>query len=67
VHGEAVAAVVVAAEGAVLTEAELQAFVAGRLASFKVPSRILVRHEPLPKNPTGKLLKADLRRYFGAR
>ncbi|HQW09550.1 MAG TPA: class I adenylate-forming enzyme family protein, partial [Steroidobacteraceae bacterium] len=67
VHGEAVAAVVVAAEGAAPTEAQLQAFVAGRLASFKVPSRILVRHEPLPKNPTGKLLKTELRRYFDDR
>lgn len=64
VHGEAVAAVVVAADGASPTEAQLQAFVAARLASFKVPSRIHVRHEPLPKNPTGKLLKSELRRYF---
>lgn len=64
-HGEAVAAVVVPAEGETPTEAQVQAFVAERLASYKVPSRIIVRREPLPKNPTGKLLKGELRRLFG--
>ncbi len=63
-HGEAVAAVVVPVAGASPTEAQLRAFVAERLAAYKVPSRILVRREPLPKNPTGKLLKADLQRLF---
>ena len=66
VYGEAVAAVVVPVEGAAPTEAQLQAFVAERLASYKVPSRIVVRREPLPKNATGKLLKAELQREFGA-
>jgi long-chain acyl-CoA synthetase len=65
-YGEAVAAVVVVAEGATPTESQLQAFVAERLASFKVPSRILVRREPLPKNAAGKLLKDELRRDFAA-
>ncbi|MBV6417556.1 MAG: Long-chain-fatty-acid--CoA ligase FadD13 [Steroidobacteraceae bacterium] len=72
VHGEAVAAVVVPAGGAspheAPTETGLRAFVAERLASYKVPSRIVVRAEPLPKNPAGKVLKADLRRaYFEGR
>ena len=64
VYGEAVAAVVVPVAGAAPTEAELRAFVSERLAAYKVPSRIVVRREPLPKNPTGKLLKAELQRYF---
>ncbi|MBP6105025.1 MAG: class I adenylate-forming enzyme family protein [Steroidobacteraceae bacterium] len=64
VYGEAVAAVVVPVPGAATTEAELRAFVASRLAAYKVPSRIIVRREPLPKNPTGKLLKNELRRWF---
>lgn len=64
VHGEAVAAIVVPADGAVPTEAELREFVAARLASYKVPARVLVRSEPLPKNPSGKVLKADLRRLL---
>lgn len=66
VHGEAVAAAVVPVAGAEPTEAELQAFVAERLAAYKVPSRIVVRREPLPKNPAGKLLKAQLKRELSA-
>ena len=64
VYGEAVAAVVVAAGGTAPTEAELKAFVAERLASYKVPSRIAVVRDRLPKNPAGKLLKVELRRDF---
>ncbi|MDY0065809.1 MAG: class I adenylate-forming enzyme family protein [Steroidobacteraceae bacterium] len=64
VHGEAVAAVVTPAPGAAPTEAQLQAFVAERLASYKVPSRILVYSGALPKNPAGKLLKRELQRLL---
>ncbi len=68
VHGEAVAAVVVPGEGAMPTEAQLRAFVAERLAAYKVPSRIVVSREPLPKNPAGKVLKSELRRaHFDGR
>jgi len=67
-YGEAVAAVVVPVEGPAPTEAQLQAFVAERLAPYKVPSRILVTREALPRNATGKLLKSVLRRdFFGGR
>jgi acyl-CoA synthetase (AMP-forming)/AMP-acid ligase II len=31
--------------------------VAERLAAFKVPSRWEIRHEPLPRNAAGKVLK----------
>ena len=41
--------------------ANLQQFVADRLARFKVPSTIVVRQEPLPRTATGKVLKRDLR------
>ena len=34
------------------------------LVRLPVTSRIIVRREPLPKNPTGKLLKNELRRCF---
>lgn len=64
VHGEAVAAVVVPAEGATPDEARLREFVAARLASYKVPARIVISREPLPRGPTGKLVKAELRRRF---
>ncbi|ROQ24529.1 acyl-CoA synthetase (AMP-forming)/AMP-acid ligase II [Streptomyces sp. PanSC19] len=39
----------------------LRAHVGKRLAAFKVPARILVRTEALPRNPTGKVLKRELR------
>ena len=31
------------------------------LADFKVPQYVAVREEPLPRNPSGKLLKKQLR------
>jgi acyl-CoA synthetase (AMP-forming)/AMP-acid ligase II len=33
-----------------------------QLASFKVPQYIVVADSPLPRNPGGKLLKAQLRK-----
>jgi acyl-CoA synthetase (AMP-forming)/AMP-acid ligase II len=59
VLGEEVGAVVHAT--APVTEEELRAFVAERIAAFKVPVRIWLRSEPLPRNPAGKILKRDLR------
>lgn len=43
-------------------EGELQAFVAARLARFKVPVAIFVRQEPLPRNANGKIVKAELKK-----
>lgn len=40
---------------------ELRAFVAERLASFKVPAEIVIQREPLPRNANGKILKPELR------
>jgi long-chain acyl-CoA synthetase len=61
VLGDEVGAVVHTAPGASVTEAELKAHVAERLAGFKVPVRIWFFEEPLPRNPAGKILKKDLR------
>ena len=58
--GEAVAATVVLAEGADVTEAELQAWVRERLRSTKTPELIEFRGE-LPYNETGKLLRRVIR------
>ncbi len=60
--GEEVAAVVVPRVGASVTETELVDFLAERLAPFKVPTRLRIRPEPLPRNAAGKFLKRDLRR-----
>ncbi|MGW6391273.1 class I adenylate-forming enzyme family protein [Streptomyces sp. NPDC055103] len=61
--GEEVVAVVRLRPGAAAdTAAErLRAHVGTRLAAFKVPARVLVREEELPRNPTGKILKRELR------
>ncbi len=59
--GEEPAAVVMLKPGAAATEPELQAFVREHLAPFKVPVRIVVQADRLPRNPTGKLIKHALR------
>ena len=59
--GEEPAAVVYLAPGAEASEAELKAFVAARLAGFKVPVRIAFSAETLPRNANGKILKNELR------
>jgi acyl-CoA synthetase (AMP-forming)/AMP-acid ligase II/acetyltransferase-like isoleucine patch superfamily enzyme/acyl carrier protein len=51
--GEDVAAAVVLAQGTEVTEKDLRAFAAARLADFKVPKRVLILDE-IPKGPTGK-------------
>ncbi len=56
--GELVQGYVVVRDGA-LTEKELRGYCFERLASFKVPVHILFL-EALPRNPTGKVLKAEL-------
>ena len=60
--GEEVAAVVVLRAGEAVDAEDLTAFVAERLAAFKVPSRLRVSREPLPRNAAGKFLKRQLRR-----
>ncbi|WP_435969587.1 class I adenylate-forming enzyme family protein [Streptomyces sp. Qhu_M48] len=59
--GEEVAAVVRLRPGAAVGVEELRAHVGARLAAFKVPTQVLVREEELPRNPTGKILKRELR------
>ena len=61
VLGEEVGAVVRVKPGATVTADELKAHVASRLATFKVPTRIELRREALPRNAVGKLLKRELR------
>ena len=62
--GEEVAAVVVLREGQAATERELQAFVAGRAADYKVPKKILFMDE-IPKGATGKLQRIGLAQKLG--
>ena len=64
--GEEVAATVYVRPGMELTVEDLQAHVKERLAPFKVPSRIAIVDEALPRNPAGKILKRELRDAFTA-
>lgn len=59
-YGEEVAAFVVLKEGREVNEEELVAFCRERLADYKCPKRIEFVSE-IPKGPTGKLLKRELR------
>ena len=59
--GEEVAAAVMLRPGATATAADLQAHVAEHLAAFKVPTRVVLWTEPLPRNASGKILKRELR------
>ncbi|UIP08243.1 AMP-binding protein [Erythrobacter sp. SDW2] len=62
--GEEPAAVVHLAPGMTASEAELQGWVAERLARFKVPVRIVFTEDTLPRNANGKILKKDLGSLF---
>ena len=59
--GEKVGAVVVAKPGYIIEIAEVIEFAGSRLADFKVPQYMVIRDEPLPRNPGGKILKKALR------
>jgi fatty-acyl-CoA synthase len=60
---EAVTAVVVAKPGVTLTAEQVDAHARGVLAGFKRP-KYVVFAEALPKNPSGKILKKDLRATY---
>jgi fatty-acyl-CoA synthase len=60
---EAVVAAVVPREGHTLDPDEVIAHCRGRLAGFKTPKYVVVL-ESLPKNPSGKILKRELRTTY---
>jgi fatty-acyl-CoA synthase len=57
---EAVTAVVVPKAGVTLTADDVHAHTRGRLAGYKRPKYVLIA-DALPKNPSGKILKRELR------
>ncbi|MFM2423254.1 MAG: hypothetical protein RL291_1784 [Pseudomonadota bacterium] len=61
---EAVTAVIVVKAGQSLDEAQVMEHARAKLAPFKAPKRV-VFVESLPKNPSGKVLKRDLRTKLG--
>ncbi len=60
---EAVTAIVVVKTGEKLDEESVIKHCAGQMAHFKVPKRVIFV-DSLPKNPSGKLLKRELRQRF---
>jgi malonyl-CoA/methylmalonyl-CoA synthetase len=61
--GEGVTGIVAAKSGAQIDEAEIQARLAGELAAFKHPKRIITV-DVLPRNSMGKIQKNDLRDQY---
>jgi len=62
--GEVPVAVIHTKNGERLGEEELRAFLDGRLAKFKIPQRIIVSPEPLPKLGTGKIDRRALKAQY---
>jgi long-chain acyl-CoA synthetase len=60
--GEKVGAVLVAVAGRQLDINQVLVHCKAHLADFKVPQYIAVREEALPRNPSGKLLKGQIRK-----
>jgi long-chain acyl-CoA synthetase len=65
VLGEEVGAVVQLAPGFAASAEQLREYAAERLMHFKVPVRIELRSDPLPRNPNGKIMKRELKRELG--
>jgi len=61
---EIVAAVIVPKKGIVLSEKDIISFCKENLAGFKCPKKIHIT-DKLPKNPSGKILKRELKEELG--
>jgi long-chain acyl-CoA synthetase len=61
--GEKVGAVIVPLAGQTTDVHAIVAHCRAHLADFKVPQYVALREEPLPRNPGGKVLKAQLREH----
>lgn len=65
--GEAVCAVVVArAPMEPPTLVALRAFCEGKIARYKMPVRLVIRTDALPRNATGKVMKSGIRDWLGS-
>ncbi len=60
---EAVTAVIVRKDGQALSAEEVMAHCSAHMAGFKSPKRVIFT-DALPKNPSGKLLKRELRQTY---
>lgn len=62
--GEVPAAVIYCEDDRCLDQDGLTAFLKDRIAAFKLPARLWVHHDPLPKLGTGKIDKKTLRERY---
>jgi malonyl-CoA/methylmalonyl-CoA synthetase len=64
--GEIAVAAVLLREGAALDEQQLRDWAKLRIASYKVPKRVVVLDD-FPRNPVGKVLKPELKRLLASK
>ena len=64
--GEVPGAVVYPADGRTLTAEDVRAFLATRIAAFKVPARIWIAPDPLPRLGTEKIDKVSIKSQYRA-
>lgn len=62
--GEAVAAVIVVSDP--IDPSAVRAHCDGKLARYKIPKRVVVTSDPLPRLPSGKVSKRDVRARYEA-
>jgi len=62
--GEVVAAVVGIKQGAEFDEQALRDYCKQHLAHYKIPQTIVLSEAPMPRNPTKKLLKRQIKATF---
>ncbi|MFQ5401095.1 MAG: AMP-binding protein [Anaerolineae bacterium] len=65
--GEAVCVVARLKEGASLTLEEVVAYCTGKLAKFKIPKKLIITDQPLPRTAAGKVLKRAVREQVSGR
>lgn len=64
--GEAVKAIVVPKPGAARDPESIIAYARTKIASYKAPKSVDFREAPLPRNPSGKILRRELREPYWA-
>ena len=62
--GEEVACVIMVKPGMTLTEEQVTTYLNGRMAKYKIPTRIAFTTDPLPRNPAGKFLKRSMEKLY---
>jgi len=62
--GEVPVAVIHLKDGEQLSDAQLRVFLDGKLAKFKIPQRIIISAEPLPRLGTGKIDRRALKAQY---